>query len=136
MLEQPSLEAQQLAIRVVVRLPAAGRRERHDRARAPARGELERDVAAERVPDQVRGLEPGRVHRALDGVGERLAGERALDRRAAGVAGQRQRQDIVAALERRQHELPDPPGVEEAVQADHRRPGAPAMRRREHTAAE
>src|SRR5919197_126869 len=59
------LEAQRVLVGVVARRPAAGRRERHDLVRPAARGELERDVASERVADDVRGLEVGVVHRAL-----------------------------------------------------------------------
>ena len=55
----------------------------------------------------------------------------ARERRPAGVAGQGRRQHVVAALQRGQHELPGPPGVGEAVQADQRRAGAAAMRGRE-----
>jgi len=79
-------------------------------------------VAAERVADQVRGLEPRLVHAALDRVGHRFGAALAGERRAARVPGQRRREDVVAALERGQHELPGPPGLEEAVQADHGRP--------------
>src|SRR3954452_12510538 len=41
--------------------PAAGRGERDDGAGTAAPGQLERQPAAERVADDVRGLEPGRV---------------------------------------------------------------------------
>jgi hypothetical protein len=81
-----------------------------------------------RVAREVRGRHPRRVHRALDGVGDRVV---AVDRRAARVAGQRGGEHVVAALQRRQHELPRPPGVEEAVQQDERRPAAAAVRWRE-----
>src|SRR5215471_18248813 len=49
-------------------------------------------------------------------------------RRPACVPGKRRGEDVVAALERRQDELPGPPRVHEAVQADERRTGAAAMR--------
>ena len=49
----------------------------------------------------------------------------------ARVPGQRQREHVVPALERGQHELPHAPRVGEAVQQHQRRPGAAAMRRRE-----
>ncbi len=71
LLDQPRLKGEHLLVRVV--LPTAGRGERHDRPRPPARGELERDVAAERVADEVRSLEARVVHRPLDGVGHRVA---------------------------------------------------------------
>src|SRR5207244_1827434 len=84
--EHGSLERERGRVGVVG--PAAGGRERDDAARAPACGELERDVAAERVAYQVRGRETGGVQRALDLVGERGVGD-LLERRAAGVAGER-----------------------------------------------
>jgi len=75
----------------------------------------------------VRGLEPGVVHRPLDRVdGAGLTGG-GVEGRTAGMPGERQREDVVATLERRQHELPRPPGVHEPVQADHRRAAAAAM---------
>jgi hypothetical protein len=122
--------------RLVAFRPAAGRRERDDRSRPSARGELQRDVTAERVAGEVRHLEARLVHRALDGVGEHGVADLPLDRRAAGVAGQRRCEHVVMGLERRQHQLPGAPGVGEAVQAHERRPGAAAMRcgEREHRA--
>src|SRR5262249_44293406 len=72
--------------------------------------------------------EPGLVHRALDGVGDQGRGEVALERRPAGMPGQRRGEDVVVALELTEHELPDPPGAGEAVQADERPPGPAAMR--------
>ena len=102
------------------------------RARATARGELQRDEAAERVADEVGGLEARVVHRALDRVGDqRVRSTLAVERRPARVAGQRRREHVVAALERGQHELPRPPRVHEAVQAHERRAGAAAVRRTE-----
>ena len=94
-------------------------------------GYLQRDVAAERVADDVGGLEPGLVHRPLDPVGEHLVADLALDRRAAGVAGEGQREHVVLGLELRQDQLPAAPGVGEPVQADHRRAGAAAVNRGE-----
>jgi hypothetical protein len=129
--EQLRLEAEQVLVRVVAARPAAGRRERHDRLRPAARRELERDEAAERVAGEVRRLEAGLVHRALDRVGEQGVADLAHDRRAARVPGQRQGEDFVTALQRRQDELPGAPGVDEAVEADQRRPGAAAVRGRE-----
>ena len=55
----------------------------------------------------------------------------AAERRAAGMPRERGRQDVVAPLERRQHELPGAPGVGEAVQAQQRLTRAPAVRGRE-----
>ena len=94
---------------------------------AAALGHLQRDVAAERVADDVGGLEPGLVHRPLDPVGEHLVADLALDRRAARVAGEGQREHVVLGLELRQDQLPAAPGVGEPVQADHRRAGAAAV---------
>ena len=128
--ERP-LHADQPRVRVVAGRPAAGRRERDDRARPAALGELQRDEAAERVAGQVRGLEAGRVHGPLDRVGQRRLVDLAVERGTARVAGERDRQDVVAAFERGQDELPGAPGVDEAVQAHERRPGAAAMGRRE-----
>jgi hypothetical protein len=51
--------------------PAARWGERHDGAGAAACAEPERDVAAERIADEVRGLESRLVHSALDRVGQR-----------------------------------------------------------------
>src|SRR3954463_4991907 len=48
--------------------PPAARGERAPRARPPARRQLQRHVAAERVADQVRCLEARLVHRLLDRV--------------------------------------------------------------------
>jgi hypothetical protein len=79
----------------------------------------------------VRRPKPRPVHRPLHRVGERDFAGLALERRAARVAGQRERQDVVAALQGAQHELPGPPGVAEAVEQDQRRPGAAAVAWRE-----
>jgi hypothetical protein len=72
----------------------------------------------------VGGLEARRVHRPLDRVGQHVVVDIAVERRPAGVTGQRGRENVVAALERRQDELPRAPRVGEAVQAHERRPGA------------
>jgi hypothetical protein len=68
-LEQPGLEVERLPVGRVARRPAAGGGECHDGVRAAARGELKRDVAAERVSHEVGALEPDLVQRALDRVG-------------------------------------------------------------------
>jgi len=128
--EQLALASQRVGQRVV--RPAAGRRQRDDRARASAGGELQRHVPAERVAGKVRRGEARRVHRALHRVGQRAAPDGALDRRPARVPGERRRQDVVPALEVRQDELPRAPRVEEAVQQHERRPGAAAVGGREH----
>ena len=52
-------------IEVVSRHPATGRRERDDRRRAAASRQLQRDVPAERIADEVRGLEARVVDRPL-----------------------------------------------------------------------
>ena len=122
---------ERLAVRPVATCPAPGRGERDDRAGAPARGELECDVAAERVARDVRRREARIVHRALDRVGERPAVEGGRERRPPGVAGQRRGEHVVPPLEVPQDELPGAPGVREAVDAHERRAGAAAMGRRE-----
>jgi hypothetical protein len=86
-------------------------------------------AAAERVADDVRHPEAGLVHRTLDRVDEAGFADLALDRRAARVARQGRRQDVVIALQCGQHELPAAPGVHEAVQAYQRRPSPSAVRR-------
>jgi len=68
------------------------------------------------------------VRQALDRVGEQVGGDRAVEPRPARVPGERRGQHVVPALERGQHELPRPPRVGEAVQADQRFPGAAAVR--------
>ena len=57
-----------LKARRVVRRPAAARRDATTTSPAPF-GEQQRHEAAERVADDVRGLEAGLVHRPLDLVG-------------------------------------------------------------------
>ncbi len=109
--------------------PAAGRRERDDAARAAAGGELQRDVAAERVADEVRGGEAGVVHGRLDGVDERVLGRVARERRTARMTSECQRENIVLTLQRGQYELPGAPRVRESVQAHQWRPLAAAMQR-------
>jgi hypothetical protein len=79
----------------------------------------------------VRDVEAGLVHRALDAVGERVDADLPLDRGPARVARERDGQDVVAALQGGQHELTGAPGVDEAVQAHQRRPGAAAVLRDE-----
>jgi len=44
------------------------------------------------------------------------------------VAGERRGEDVVLALEARQHQLPGAPGVGEPVQEDERRAGPAAVR--------
>ncbi len=90
----------------LVRLrPAAGRGQRHDRQSPAAGRELQRDVAAERVADDMGGLEAGLVHRPLDRVGQHGLADFSFDRRPAGVPGQRGGEHVVLTLERGQHEL-------------------------------
>jgi hypothetical protein len=76
----------------------------------------------------LRGLDASLLHRTLDPVGERRIADLPLDRRPAGVTRKRGGKDVVMALERRQSELPGAPGIEEAMQAYERRPGASAVR--------
>ena len=106
---------------VVALRPAAGGREGGDGERPAARRELQRDVAAERVADDVRFADPRLVHRPLDGFDERGGGDRGRERRAAEVAGQRRGEQRVVALEPRPHQLPHVRGAGEAVDQDQRR---------------
>ena len=122
------VERERLAVGLVPARPAASGCQRHDRFGPSARRELQRDEAAERVADDMRGRKTGGIHRPLDRIGDRRRIDRALQRRSAGVADQRRRQHVVVALQRRQHQLPAPPRVGEAVQAHQRRTGAAAMR--------
>ena len=135
-LEHGRLEVEHVLERVVALRPAAGGSNRHHRPSAPTRGELERDVAAQRVADQMGGVESRVVHRTFDRVRQDGVGHRPVDPRAARVSRQRQRQHVVPVLERRQHELPGAPGVDEAVQCHERRTAAAAVgggeRRRAH----
>jgi hypothetical protein len=131
LLVELSLVVQQRAHRPVLSCPAPGRRERHHAASPPARSQLERQPASERVAHHVRQVEAGLVHRPLDAIGQRSHGRRALQRRAACVTGQRHGQDVVATLQPRKHELPGAPRVQEPVQAEQRRAVARAMGRGE-----
>ena len=88
---------------------------------------MEGDEAAERVADDVCGDETRAVQRPLDRVGEQRVVDLSLDRRSARMAGERDGEHVVRPLERRQDELPRPPGVREAVQAEERRPAAAAV---------
>ena len=112
--------AEGVLVGVVALGPAARRRQRDDRARPPARGEPQRQVAAERVADEVRGLKARTVHRRLQEIGDRVLIDVSVQRRTAGVAGEGDRQDVVPGLKGREDELPAAPGVGEPVQADHR----------------
>jgi hypothetical protein len=107
--------------------PAPGRGQGHYRLGPPARGELQRHIAAQRVAGDVRGLEARVVHRPLDRVREQGVADVAIEPRPARVAEQRRSQHVVPALERRQRQLPGPPGVREPVQAHERGPGTTAM---------
>ena len=118
--------------RVVAARPAAGRGERHDGFGPATGGELEREVPAERVADDVGGGEARLVERPLDRIEEFANPGLVGERRTARVTGQRRRQHVVPAFERREHELPGPPRVGEPVQAQKRRAGAAAVGRREH----
>ena len=120
-------EVHRLADGVVAGGPATGRRERDDGLGTAAGRELQRDVAAERVADDVGGRDAGLVHGALDPVGQGVVRDLAVDRRPARVAGERRGEHVVLPLQRRQHELPGPPGIGEAVHADQRRAGSAAM---------
>jgi len=92
---------------------------------------VQREPAAERVPGDVGPPEPRPVHGPLHRVDEHGFAGLALERRAAGVAGQGERQDVVTALQRGQHQLPGAPAVAEAVEQDERRPRAAAVAGRE-----
>jgi hypothetical protein len=56
---------------------------------------LQRDVATERVADDVRGLEARFVHRALDRVRDQGVGDLTVKWWPARVAGQRRREHVV-----------------------------------------
>jgi len=127
LLVQLGEEVECLAVGVVALRPAAAGRERHHRPRPAARRELERHVAAQRVADDVRGLEARVVHRPLELVGDEVGGDLSVERRAAGVADERRGEHVVMLLELRQHEVPGAPGVHEAVEEDERRAGAAAV---------
>ena len=131
---QLDLVAQGLPERVVPGRPATAGRERHDRLRAPALGELQRDVAAERVAGDPREPEPLRIHHPLHAVGQPPAVQ-LVERRPAGVAGQCGSEHVERALERGQHQVPRPPAVGEPVQQHERRARAAAMERREDVTA-
>jgi uncharacterized protein with PIN domain len=91
--------------------------------------QLRRDVLV--VGHEQLGRAAAALRRGEQRVGQRRLVDLALERGAARVAGERDRQDVVAALERGQDELPGAPGVDEAVQAHQRRPGPAAVGRRE-----
>jgi hypothetical protein len=110
--------------------PPAGASANHG-VGAAACGELKREIAAQRIADDVCGPKSGFVHRTLDCIGSKHRTGGARDRRPSCVTRQRRREHVMAALEHRQHELPRPPRVHEAVQADEWRAGAASMRRRE-----
>ena len=84
----------------------------------PRARELQRDVAAERVADDVRFADARLVHRLLDGFDERGGRDRGRERRAAEVAGERRGEQRVVALEPRPHQLPHVRGAGEAVDQD------------------
>jgi hypothetical protein len=76
----------------------------------------------------MRGLQARFVHRALDRVGDQGVADLSFEARPARVAYEGRGEHLVTALEIRQHELPGPPGVREAVQAYERRPGSATVR--------
>jgi len=101
--------------------PAAARRERHDRQRAAAARELEREPAAERIADEVRALDARDIHlggREIDRGGDARA-KVAWERSAAKVPVVGPRMDAVAADEVRQDRLPRIGAEREPVQEDH-----------------
>src|SRR3712207_7314939 len=55
---------------------------------------LFRSVGAERVADDVRGLEAGLVHRALERVGQHVVGQLTIERGPARVAHERRREHV------------------------------------------
>jgi small subunit ribosomal protein S12 len=96
-------------------------------ARTAAAGKLERDPAAKRDPAHQGALQARLVHGALDSVGEGLrrgVGARGQRRRVAET-GQVHRQDVEPRPEQRQHRLPAPPRVADAVD-EHERLGCAA----------
>ena len=85
-------------------------------------GELEGEPAAERVADEVRGLEARGVEVALEPVDEALeSGRRAVgERRPAAVPEQRDGEDVVVGPQRGHDRLPDLRNAGEAVDDDQR----------------
>ena len=114
-------EGEGLAEGLVAGGPAAGRGKGNHRFGPTAGGKLESEVAAERAADQVRSLDPGLVHPPFNRLDKCAVVDLTIERGAAGVAGQGRREDVVLLLQRRQHQLPGAPGVDETVQTDHRR---------------
>src|SRR4051812_3756095 len=120
-----------LALSAVVVRPAAARRDRHDAARAPALGHLERQRAAHRVAGEVRLLDAQRVEERLEVVARLDERLRALRRRRATVvAVQRGRDDLEARDEVGNDRQPTAPGRGEAVHQHQRLAGTGAIQRR------
>ena len=74
LLEYPQLQAQELAWPRVAVGPPARRCERDDRPGPASRRQPQRDVAAERVADDVRIMDAGSVDQLLNLVDERVVG--------------------------------------------------------------
>ena len=112
--EQRLLAAEERLRSAALRGPAPGRCERDDALGAPASGEGQGEEAPERVADQVRPADAGRVEKRLEAVEEhRRPGAR--ERWAAGMPGEGGCEDVVATLEPRQQQLEGAPAGREAV---------------------
>ncbi len=107
--------------------PAAGWGERDDAPGPVAHREVQREIAPERVSDDVGGGESSQVHRPFELVDEHRVVDRPGQGRTAGVPGERHGEDIVIALELGEDQLPGAPGVGEAVDEEERRTRAAAV---------
>jgi hypothetical protein len=98
LLSQLPLREQQFQVRPIAVRPSAGGRERHHAGGATTSGKLKRNIAAERVADEVRNLQTSRVHRMLDGIDERLGAHATVKRWTSCVPRQRHRKHVVLAF--------------------------------------
>jgi hypothetical protein len=101
--------------RAVVAHALPSRRERHDAGRTTSRRQLQCDVAAERVADEMREVKACRIHRSFHRIYERRGADREIKRWASRVAGEREGENIVLAFQHLEHQLPSAPRVQEAV---------------------
>ena len=114
--------------RIIAGGPAAGRGERDHAPGTSPLGELERQVAAQRVADDMCRLDSRLVHHRLERVGERALVRLPIERGAAGMTGQRRCEHVVPPLKGRQHKLPGAPRIGEPMQADEWCAAATTMR--------
>ena len=124
-------EAREPLCLAVARAPAAGRRQRHDAARASALGEFERERASKRVAHDVRGVHRDFVEVALEVVGSAVERHRVprLVGRAAVMTGERRRDHFVPRHQVAQQRAPVVPGAGEPVQQQDRLAGASPIQR-------